>query len=912
MAQIKILEAKQQSLFSIAQTIYELRANTDTSDGRRRFLTRTKTLERVREEYTQVVQDINVAKLAINPEYVPSFKAIESFDELYSYIRMTEQELVSSDNIKPEFNIYKPKHKLPVLELVPFNGDHTKWPLFYQNFKEMIHDNEHLTDAERVQYLVSKLSGSALSVTAGVLPVASNYKIIWDLLVERYQDQRVIATHYLNKIINFKNIPTASPQHLDSFIENYCASVAALKLVKIGDLSDFIITHIALNKLDKETVNLFEQNSRSTKMPSFSSLEQFVKEQIKINSRSQIYTRTQTHTQYNNNARINNYANKQNITQKSKLPIHSLVITDNTTSDARSFANTCVVCKDQEKHPLYRCTQFIKLDAPARNKLLSQIPYCKNCLGFHNINKCNSLKRCIICDKKHHSMIHVNKHEVSNKAVFPHSLPQTRAAMGVREPPHRSPLDHEIPSRSLPALPATTQACASAATRVALSESETKPLKQSPPTSVHAFNERTDCLLFNNNSSENILENKCFYLNVTPTARVYVLNSNNKTESIRVLLDTGSNANFITESCCKRLNLKVTEKPSRVHGIGGVSRPVLGSTMVTFGSRFDFRYRYSVETSVVDCITGNIPTARLNENMLEYFNNLPLADDTYYSPAEIDCVIGSGLFPHLLLSHKVTDPRTSVVAVQSTLGYIMMGEAEVSDFIPHSYSYHARLPHIKNNNSLNTLVQKFWELEAVPSRKFLSPDEESCESIYVSTTTRDKTGRFYVDLPFKLNPENLGNSYETAKKRYFSLERKFNKSLDLRKRYNEVMRDYLAKGFISLVPPHQDSTQSGFYLPHWPVIRDDKVTTKLRVVLDASAKTDNNLSLNDMLHTGCNLQADIFNLLINIRMFSIAFVADVKQMYLCIGVHASHRKYKKKYYIGLIQLNHFRRINIIA
>ncbi|XP_037928747.1 uncharacterized protein LOC119663153 [Teleopsis dalmanni] len=46
------------------------------------------------------------------------------------------------------------------------------------------------------------------------------------------------------------------------------------------------------------------------------------------------------------------------------------------------------------------------------------------------------------------------------------------------------------------------------------------------------------------------------------------------------------------------------------------------------------------------------------------------------------------------------------------------------------------------------------------------------------------------------------------------------------------------------------------------VIRDDHSTTKVRVVFDASAKTTNGKSLNEILHTGPKLQLDLFQLLI--------------------------------------------------
>ena len=48
-----------------------------------------------------------------------------------------------------------------------------------------------------------------------------------------------------------------------------------------------------------------------------------------------------------------------------------------------------------------------------------------------------------------------------------------------------------------------------------------------------------------------------------------------------------------------------------------------------------------------------------------------------------------------------------------------------------------------------------------------------------------------------------------------------------------------------------------------------------RIVLDASAKTHTGLSLNDVLHPGPNLQADLFLLLLDFRLFPVAMTADV-------------------------------------
>ena len=52
-----------------------------------------------------------------------------------------------------------------------------------------------------------------------------------------------------------------------------------------------------------------------------------------------------------------------------------------------------------------------------------------------------------------------------------------------------------------------------------------------------------------------------------------------------------------------------------------------------------------------------------------------------------------------------------------------------------------------------------------------------------------------------------------------------------------------------------------WYLPHFPVIRMDKTTTKVHIVFYCSAKTDG-VSLNDAIRVGSKLQKDLFNVFI--------------------------------------------------
>ena len=74
------------------------------------------------------------------------------------------------------------------------------------------------------------------------------------------------------------------------------------------------------------------------------------------------------------------------------------------------------------------------------------------------------------------------------------------------------------------------------------------------------------------------------------------------------------------------------------------------------------------------------------------------------------------------------------------------------------------------------------------------------------------------------------------------------------------------------------------------MIREDKSTTKLRIVFDASAKRKGP-SLNDCLYSGPSLTASLFSVLMKFREGNVAIVADVEKAFLQISLDPEHRDY---------------------
>lgn len=80
------------------------------------------------------------------------------------------------------------------------------------------------------------------------------------------------------------------------------------------------------------------------------------------------------------------------------------------------------------------------------------------------------------------------------------------------------------------------------------------------------------------------------------------------------------------------------------------------------------------------------------------------------------------------------------------------------------------------------------------------------------------------------------------------------------------------------IPETETDNPSG-HLPHHAVIKNDKDTTKVRAVFDFSSIGTNNLLLNDELLVAPQLQDDMRNIFMRLRMNQICFAANIQKMY---------------------------------
>lgn len=379
----------------------------------------------------------------------------------------------------------------------------------------------------------------------------------------------------------------------------------------------------------------------------------------------------------------------------------------------------------------------------------------------------------------------------------------------------------------------------------------------------------------------NSTETKKAHVILLSTALVKVVDKWNKTQTLRFLIDNGSMSNLLTFECCKKLGLPYFKLLSSVIGIGGTTTPLKGRSNLTIHSNINPNIKLSVEVLLIDQITNMLPDVQIDAESIDHIKYLPLADPTFAIPGEVHGVLGAAVFAEILGSHRVSGSPT---AVQTALGYIMLGSAPTLNNVR---------PDAVNCTflSLNSLVEQMWQLEdyspPVPMK-----EDAICENLFQSSVCRDSNGRYTVALPFKDDPSKLGSSHLLAEKRLFSLERRLEKSPNLREIYSSIIQDYLNQGHMTLIE-NEAKNISSYYIPHHCVFKSHSFSTPCRIVFDCSMKTDNGISLNDILFTGPKLQNNLFDILLNFRLHPIAMTADIKQMYRQINIVESHRPYQR-------------------
>ena len=487
---------------------------------------------------------------------------------------------------------------------------------------------------------------------------------------------------------------------------------------------------------------------------------------------------------------------------------------------------SCYYCK--KAHTIYNCTAFLDLSINSRIEEVKKHKLCINCFKPSHIAQTCTSSNCRKCGRRHNSLLHFERPVSTILTVDTES-------------------GANLPLPAIPDMASTSQAA-----------------------------------IVGHSTDNDVLPSQI----LLSTALLYVEDKHGHVHKCRALLDSGSQSNFATNDFCKRLGLQTKEINFTISGVGQAMTNIKETAFIKIQS-CNNHFNKTILFLVLPKITEYLPAVSFSYKHLQIPSHLKLADPSFNKSAPIDMLLGSHVFWEIICVGQVQLGKGLPIMHKTLLGWVIAGNLNFKQMQSNTSISFLNIQH--NNLQLDEQLTKFWQLEEVNCESPLSINDKYCESHFLENTRRDENGRFIVSIPLKTNIHNLGNSRQAALNRFFSLEKRLVKNNNLRNEYVKFMIEYEALGHMTLIDDSYDNDKTVYYLPHHAVIREHSSTTKVRVVFDASMKTDSGLSLNDVQCSGPTIQSDLMALILRFRVHKYVMTADICKMYRQVLINSDQR-----------------------
>ena len=387
----------------------------------------------------------------------------------------------------------------------------------------------------------------------------------------------------------------------------------------------------------------------------------------------------------------------------------------------------------------------------------------------------------------------------------------------------------------------------------------------------------------------------CYVGSQTPillqTARMRVVNSDsgNHEASIRAILDSGSQRTYVTSQVRVKLKLPtVTTETVQIRTFGESGGHEETCDVVRFGVRVKSGETLEMLALVVPLICSPLVSQPITASgeCHDHLLGLELADSADGSDVlEVDMLIGSDWYWNLV-TERVIRGKTGPTAVHSKVDWILSGPVTNQTTVNltlSSLTHTLKIDTFKAEPSLDDQLKQFWELESLG----ISANETSVYEKFLQQIYFDGH-RYEVSLPWKEHHPSLPDNYELCCKRLEALLRRIRQTPHLLEEYDRIICDQVQKGIVEKISPSSVTTDRVHYLPHHGVLRQDKQTSKLRIVYDASARC-NGPSLNDCLYAGPKFGQSIFDIFVRFRFQRVALIGDIEKAFLMVSVRERDR-----------------------
>ena len=378
------------------------------------------------------------------------------------------------------------------------------------------------------------------------------------------------------------------------------------------------------------------------------------------------------------------------------------------------------------------------------------------------------------------------------------------------------------------------------------------------------------------------------------TAEIEIENPENKKQvKIKCLLDPGAQMSFLTDRVKNALNLKpISEENSLVNVFLSKKYEKMKSDKVSINLKRNSKNDFNMEILCKPFIClpiANQPIEHAQKNY-EFLKDLNLADSK--TMGEIDLLIGSDFYWSLVTGKIKRGKEEDLVAIETDFGWVLNGPINEKIANTHVALVHEAPAHVMNVcceptkiECLENDLNKLWDLETLGIKQNEKPNYDR----FIENIKQNDEKRYETTLPFKETHPLIYDHFDLCEKRLKQLFTKLKGDEELLKKYNDVFEEQLKLGIIEEAPEESEVGEC-HYLPHHAVFREERTTTKLRVVFDASASSEGP-SLNDCLYKGPQLTPLIFDILHRFRTYEVALTSDIEKAFLQISIDPKERDF---------------------
>ncbi|GIZ00158.1 reverse transcriptase [Caerostris extrusa] len=168
-----------------------------------------------------------------------------------------------------------------------------------------------------------------------------------------------------------------------------------------------------------------------------------------------------------------------------------------------------------------------------------------------------------------------------------------------------------------------------------------------------------------------------------------------------------------------------------------------------------------------------------------------------------------------------------------------------------------------------------WEIESLgicDSEKSES-DKEVIERFEKNLKFVDN--RYETELLWKRDAGNLSDNFDLARRQFNKVRKELKNDTFVKEQLMEVIKYQKEHNIIQ----ECGENEKGYFMPFRAVVRRDKLSTQVRMVFNCSSCEKGNLSLNDCLDQGPNLNPSVLDIILGFRKFKIGFCGDIEKAF---------------------------------